>query len=367
MTKIVNIKSGAKFDVYCGRPSKWGNPFTHIQDKPTLAQFLVNSREESIEKYRLWINSQPELLKSLPELKDKVLACHCVPLKCHCEILCELADSKYIKNWFSNMLPFDKPLIYQGLEFKTVENFYQAMKLPKNRLDLRNEIAKMGPFEAKKSIKDKNKYKWDESWTKEKALEVMNFALNYKFAKGTEWHRKLLLTEDWELVEWNNWSDFFWGKDIKTLKGENHLGKLLMRIRDDKNRPLKVIIAGSRDILDKNLIREAILESGFNIKECVCGTASGVDSVGRQICLENDIKIVDFPAQWHDLTKTPCIIKLDKNGRKYNVLAGFNRNKEMAEYADALICVHNGSPGSLDMILTAQKHNLLIFQKMIKE
>lgn len=133
------------------------------------------------------------------------------------------------------MLPFDKPLIYQGLSFRTVENFYQAMKLPKNRLDLRKEISLMSPFESKKNIRDKIKYVWDSEWNKDKALKVMEYALEWKFQKGTSWHKKLMMTEDWELVEWNNWSDQFYGKDLITCNGFNHLGQILTKIRDKYN------------------------------------------------------------------------------------------------------------------------------------
>ncbi len=230
--KIVNIKSGAKYDIYCGRvnktynlkESKWHNPFKD------------GTRKENIEKYRLWINSQPDLLESLPELKDKILACWCVPKNCHCEILVELSESRYIKNWFSNMLPFDfdKPLIYQGIEFKTVENFYQAMKLPKDNLTLRAEIANMSPYKAKTEIRNDKKYPWDSGWNKEKALKVMKYALEWKFQEGTEWARKLKITKELnlEIVEWNNWGDGYWGKCIGDRTGHNFLGELIMGIRE---------------------------------------------------------------------------------------------------------------------------------------
>ena len=38
-------------------------------------------------------------------------------------------------------------------------------------------------------------------------------------------------TEDAELVEDNWWGDKFWG--VCNGEGENHLGKLLMKIRDE--------------------------------------------------------------------------------------------------------------------------------------
>ena len=53
-TRVVN-KYKEPYDVYIGRGSKWGNPFTHISDKKTKADFVVNSRDEAIESYREWI------------------------------------------------------------------------------------------------------------------------------------------------------------------------------------------------------------------------------------------------------------------------------------------------------------------------
>jgi hypothetical protein len=98
-TRVVHCKK-EPYDVYIGRPSKWGNPFTHIKDRKTRAEFIVESREEAVSKYRQWIMNQPELLKSLPELKDKTLGCWCIknsknppfPYVCHGQVLVELID-----------------------------------------------------------------------------------------------------------------------------------------------------------------------------------------------------------------------------------------------------------------------------------
>ena len=90
-TKVVHCKK-QPFDVYIGRPSKWGNPFTHIKDKKTLAEFVVKTRKESIERYEAWILTQPELLADLHELKGQRLGCFCAPKSCHGHILAKLAD-----------------------------------------------------------------------------------------------------------------------------------------------------------------------------------------------------------------------------------------------------------------------------------
>jgi len=90
MTRVVHCKK-EKYDVYIGRPSKWGNPFSY--KKGTKAIYLVSSLEESIEKYREWILKQDHLMKDLPELKNKILGCWCKPNKCHGDVLVELVNN----------------------------------------------------------------------------------------------------------------------------------------------------------------------------------------------------------------------------------------------------------------------------------
>ena len=64
-------------------PSKWGNPFVIGRD---------GTRQEVIDKYEMWIATQPELLNDLHELKDRDLVCCCKPLKCHGDVLLRLAE-----------------------------------------------------------------------------------------------------------------------------------------------------------------------------------------------------------------------------------------------------------------------------------
>jgi len=90
MCEVVNIKTGAKYDVYIGRPSKWGNPFSHREG--TLAQFKTSSRKEAIDMYEKYLLSNTELLNSLHELQDQVLGCWCHPKACHGHILKKYVD-----------------------------------------------------------------------------------------------------------------------------------------------------------------------------------------------------------------------------------------------------------------------------------
>lgn len=84
MSKVVHCKK-EPFDVYIGRPGKWGNPFIIGKD---------GNRWEVIEKYRRWIQTQPLLLESLSELSGKILGCHCSPLACHGDVLLDLLKQK---------------------------------------------------------------------------------------------------------------------------------------------------------------------------------------------------------------------------------------------------------------------------------
>lgn len=83
---VVHCKK-SKYEVYIGRPSKWGNPFEIGKD---------GTREEVVEKYRKWVVEQKDLLADLHELAGVTIACWCSPLPCHGDVLAELVQ-EFIK------------------------------------------------------------------------------------------------------------------------------------------------------------------------------------------------------------------------------------------------------------------------------
>jgi hypothetical protein len=91
-TTVVHCKKKS-YDIYIGRPSQFGNPYSHLSG--TLAEFKVDTREEAIEKYREYILGRPDLLALLPTLKRKRLGCFCRPQRCHGDVLIELIDELY--------------------------------------------------------------------------------------------------------------------------------------------------------------------------------------------------------------------------------------------------------------------------------
>ena len=110
---------------------------------------------------------------------------------------------------------------------------------------------------------------------------------------------------------------------------------------------MKTIIAGSRNITSFEVVNKAVEASGFKVTEVVSGTARGVDKLGEAWASYNRIPIKRFPADWKRFG--------------YNS-AGYIRNAEMADYADALIAVWDGeSRGTAHMIQQAKLKDLRVF------
>jgi len=110
---------------------------------------------------------------------------------------------------------------------------------------------------------------------------------------------------------------------------------------------MKLIVAGSREFNDYDLLKKSIQENfqRYEVEEIVSGTARGADTLGEQFAKEYSIPVKQFPANW-DL---------------YGKSAGYRRNAEMANYADALIAFWNGeSKGTMHMINLAKEKNLKV-------
>lgn len=82
---VVNVRSGEQYDVFVGRGSKWGNPFSH--NPRSAAKRIVATREEAIARHRAWlwgkIRTGQVSLEELAELESKSLGCYCAPKECH--------------------------------------------------------------------------------------------------------------------------------------------------------------------------------------------------------------------------------------------------------------------------------------------
>lgn len=116
---------------------------------------------------------------------------------------------------------------------------------------------------------------------------------------------------------------------------------------------MRTIIAGSRDITDYATVLTAIenaKKQGIVISVVISGTAIGVDSLGERYAAEHNLPVEQFRPDW-SLGKT----------------AGFIRNQQMAEVAEACIAVTNGSNGTKDMINRALRKRLKLYVEDIRK
>ena len=141
-------------------------------------------------------------------------------------------EGKY--GFLSNFYPCK--IEYQGITYPSVEHYYVAMKVTDEQLingvyytpnDFREMISKVKEPAFVKKIGSKAKLRPD--WNSKK-LQIMNWGVREKF-KNESLKELLLSTGLQELVEVNYWKDTFWG--VCNGKGQNHLGKILMVVRDE--------------------------------------------------------------------------------------------------------------------------------------
>ncbi len=132
--------------------------------------------------------------------------------------------SKFAEEYFFLSNFYICHVVYEGMSFRSVEAAYQATKTVD--MAVRQKFCSIGPFKAKKLGKViELRPDWEE--IKE---DVMYACLKSKFSDPFL-RRKLLATGHKILEEGNWWKDTFWG--VYKGEGENHLGKLLMKLREE--------------------------------------------------------------------------------------------------------------------------------------
>lgn len=118
---------------------------------------------------------------------------------------------------------FVSDIRYNGLTFLNNEAAFQAQKCPERA----NEFCGLNPSDAKR-LGRKVWLRSDWETVKDK---VMYDVCHAKFSQNAELRKQLLKTGDVELIERNTWGDRVWG--VCGGVGENRLGRILMRIRDE--------------------------------------------------------------------------------------------------------------------------------------
>ena len=118
-------------------------------------------------------------------------------------------------------------------------------------------------------------------------------------------------------------------------------------------RPLNLIIAGSRNIADTELVERILNKVRSPIRHVISGDARGIDNIGALWAESRGITVIHMPALW------------DMHGKS----AGYLRNVEMAKFAvgdptlqGALVAIWDGvSRGTKHMIDIAGEHQMKIW------
>ena len=91
-------------DFYIGRGSPLGNPYTHIKNRMTLAQYYTATAWQAIEKYKAWLLTQLldkqsaayiefHRLVKIAQSHDIYLVCYCAPRPCHGDFIKKLIEN----------------------------------------------------------------------------------------------------------------------------------------------------------------------------------------------------------------------------------------------------------------------------------
>lgn len=120
--------------------------------------------------------------------------------------------------------------------------------------------------------------------------------------------------------------------------------------KKEKKENFKVIVAGSRGFSNYKLLKETCNSTLREKRKThnvviISGHAKGADTLGEMYANEEKLDLEIFPADW----------------KKYGKSAGFRRNEQMAEFADALIAFWDGkSHGTEHMIKIAEEKGMKV-------
>ena len=126
--------------------------------------------------------------------------------------------NRWLSNFYSCTIAYDK------VDYPTLEHAYQAAKTLNRRERETICLCKTAGKAKRLGCKVTMRPGWDVMKT-----SVMYELVLQKFERHKDLAAKLLRTKDSMLIEGNDWGDTFWG--MVGNKGENHLGKILMRVR----------------------------------------------------------------------------------------------------------------------------------------
>lgn len=129
-------------------------------------------------------------------------------------------ENHFLSNFYESVIE------YKGKIYATSEHAYQAVKCTNDIDHEKIRFARSAGETKRLSRTLPRRQDWDQV-----KLVFMEEILRCKFSNPLLM-LKLKNTRPKILIEGNHWGDRFWG--VCSAEGENNLGKLLMKIRDEK-------------------------------------------------------------------------------------------------------------------------------------
>lgn len=167
--------------------------------------------------------------------------------------------------FLSNFYRLDIPITLGNLTYPSVEHAFQAAKTINEEERKQFTNPNMTPAQAKAAGK---KIKLRKDWNQIKLKLMKNLVLS-KFKHNPNLIDKLLATGDKELIEGNNWNDSYWGvTDWGKGKGQNHLGKILMEVRDELRQEIKnksPFTLNASSLMERNPIEDLDYQNSINL------------------------------------------------------------------------------------------------------
>ena len=120
---------------------------------------------------------------------------------------------------------YEAPITYEGITYQNNEAAFQSAKVLD--MSVREKFSILDPSSAKRKGRH---VQLRHDWEKVK-FDIMYEICKAKFSQNAELKDKLLATGDEYLEEGNTWGDRIWG--TVNGKGQNNLGKILMRVREE--------------------------------------------------------------------------------------------------------------------------------------
>lgn len=354
---------------------------------PLGNRFIIGvhgTRNEVIDMYRQWLRDQiidraPVILQALQDIgPGSSLLCYCRPSPCHGYVIKEFWTELYAyetfeeglehftmkhineriikaeKDAFEHINIWSKGKTELGRllsnftyspvkhhmygEFASIEGFWYWLSTGKKYEELRSLYG----FEAKKFGCKLKVIKIDNFYEKIRSM------LDYKVQQNKHL-KQLLISSELPFEHYYTYGSL----DNYRVVLPNSREWIIQQWEDIRHKVkqegFRLIIAGSRDLNDYTLVKEAFYNSGFSTMplEIVSGGARGIDACGERLSKE-------------ELGKEPKIFKADWDG-PHKKAAGIIRNHVMGDYADGLLAFHaDKSTGTQDMIDYATKKGLVV-------